>query len=217
MKFKAICFDLDGTLLNSLADIANCTNELLLKRGFPTHNINNFRYFVGNGVKNLITLSLPKEAINKKLIKEFQKDFEDKYRDNWYKTTIPYEDIPELLDELINLDIKLSILSNKPQEFTSLAVKRLLPNWQFEAVLGQLEDIPKKPSPEGFLIIKNQLQLSSKEFIFVGDTGTDMKTAVAAGCYPVGVLWGFRSEEELKDNGARKIISKPLELLEIIN
>ena len=217
MKFKAICFDLDGTLLNSLADIANCTNELLLKRGFPTHNINNFRYFVGNGVKNLITLSLPKEAINKKLIKEFQKDFEDKYRDNWYKTTIPYEDIPELLDELINLDIKLSILSNKPQEFTSLAVKRLLPNWQFEAVLGQLEDIPKKPSPEGFLIIKNQLQLSSKEFIFIGDTGTDMKTAVAAGCYPVGVLWGFRSEEELKDNGARKIISKPLELLEIIN
>ena len=217
MQFKAICFDLDGTLINSLTDIANCTNEILLNRGFPSHSINAFRFFVGGGVKNLIKLSLPKEARDHFIIEECQKDFESKFREHWNKNTTTYKDVPELLDELVNLKIRLTILSNKPNEFTSMAVNRLLPNWEFEAVLGQLDDIQKKPNPEGFFKIKKKLQLTSKEYIFLGDTGTDMKTAVAAGCYPVGVLWGFRSEKELMDNGARSIIKKPLELLDILN
>jgi len=217
MQFKAICFDLDGTLLDSLEDLAFCTNEILLKRGLPTHNLDKFRYFVGDGVKNLITRSLPEDTREKTFIEECQKDFELKYQENWYKNTLPYKDIPELLDELDNLNIRLTILSNKPHKFTLLAVDRLLPNWKFEAVLGQCKDVPKKPDPKGFFNIKNKLQLPSKTFVFLGDTGTDMKTATTAGCYPVGVLWGFRSENELKDNGASAIIRNPLELLDIIN
>ena len=171
---------------------------------------------MGDGLRNLITRSLPINYRNKILVEECQKEFEQKYQVNWDKNTRPYEDIPELLDALTNLNIRLTILSNKPHEITLLAVDRFLPNWEFEVVLGQHEDIIKKPHPEGFFKIKNELQLPSKTFVFLGDTGIDMKTATAAGCYPVGVLWGFRSENELKDNGARKIINNPLELLDII-
>jgi len=217
VRFKAVCFDLDGTLLNSLDDIAFCTNKVLMKRGLPSHNLLTIRGFVGEGLKNLITNSLPEKNRKKNLINECQEDFQEIYRENWYRNTKPYEGIPKLLDELCEKNIKLTIFSNKPQEFTSLAVNRLLSNWKFEFVLGQRNNIPKKPNPQGFLLIKKKLKLPSKEFVFLGDTETDMKTAVASGCYPVGVLWGFRPEKNLIENGAKVTIKKPLELLDIIN
>jgi len=217
MQFKAVCFDLDGTLLDSLKDLAICINEILLNRGLPTHSLDKYRYFVGDGLRNLITRSLPQDARNKSFIQECQKDFEQIYREGWHKNSRLYENIPELLNELSNLKIRLTILSNKPHEFTLLAVDRFLSNWKFDFILGQRKDILKKPNPEGFFKIKNKLQLPSKTFVFLGDTGTDMKTASAAGCHSVGVLWGFRSENELKKNGACDIINKPLELLDIIN
>ncbi len=217
MQFKAICFDLDGTLLNTLDDIAYCTNKVLIKRGLPSHNLLTIRRFVGEGLKNLITNSLPEKSREKNLINECQNDFQEIYRKTWYRNTTLYEGIPILLDELSKKNIKLAILSNKPQEFTTIAVNRLLSNWKFESVLGQQDDIPKKPNTDGFLLIKKKLKLPSRAFVFLGDTETDMKTAVAAGCYPVGVLWGFRSEKKLIENGAKVIIKKPLELLNIIN
>ena len=109
MIFKAVCFDLDGTLLDSLTDLAICTNEILLKRGLPTHDLDKFRYFVGDGLRNLITQSLPEDSRNKTLIEECQKDFERKYRLNWHKNTHPYQDIPELLNELSDLNVRLTI------------------------------------------------------------------------------------------------------------
>tara|TARA_Y100001970_G_C14216237_1_gene849822 strand:+ start:38 stop:691 length:654 start_codon:yes stop_codon:yes gene_type:complete len=217
VQFKAVCFDLDGTLLDSLHDIAYCTNKVLIKWGLPSHNLETIRKFVGEGLENLITNSLPEKSRKKNLINECQKDFQKIYRETWFKNTTPYKEIPKLLDELCKKRIKLAILSNKPQEFVSLAVNRLLSNWKFELVLGQQNDIPKKPNPDGFFLINKKLKLTPKEFALLGDTETDMQTAVVAGCYPIGVLWGFRSEKVLIDNGAKIIIKEPLELLDIIN
>ena len=216
MQFKAVCFDLDGTFLNSLTDIGYCTNKILLSRGLPSHNLKKIRGFLGSGLRHLVTSSLPQEYRYEKIIQEFIKDFEKTYRNNLFKNTTPYKGIPELLYELRRKKIKLTILSNKPQKFTSLSVKRLLPNWEFESVIGLRDGFPKKPDTRGFALIKKKLQLKSKEFLFVGDTEIDIKTAIKANCFPVGVLWGFSSKKTLKDNGARAIIKKPLELLDII-
>ena len=216
MQFQAICFDLDGTLLDSLADLAHCTNKILLKRGFPEHPLDSFRYFVGDGARMMMTRVLPEELRNESLIEECRQDFEEAYRDCWNEQTLPYEDIPELLDALTNLQQKLTVLSNKPHEFSILAVKHFLPNWEFELVLGHRKGVPRKPNPAGMLDICEKLQIPAEKFLYLGDTATDMKTAVAAGCFPVGVLWGFRPEEELRDNGARAIVKKPLDVLDLL-
>ena len=217
MHFQAICFDLDGTLLDSLADLAHCTNTILLKRGFPEHPVDAFRYFVGDGAKMLMTRALPEEVRKESLIEECKQDFETAYRECFNEQTLPYKDIPELLDALANRQQKLTVLSNKPHEFTLLTVEHLLPDYKFEMVLGQREGVPRKPDPAGMLEICRQLGLPADAFLYLGDTATDMKTAVAAGCFPVGVLWGFRTEEELLDNGALAIVNKPLEVLDLLN
>ena len=217
MRCKAVCFDLDGTLLDTLDDLAHCVNKILSERGYPIHHVDAFRYFVGDGAKMLITRVLPEEVRNETLIEECRKDFETIYRECWNRQTGPYQGIPELLNALTKLKLKLSVLSNKPHEFTVLTVDHFLLSWNFDMILGQREGVPKKPDPAGMLEICQQLRVSSEEFLYLGDTATDMKTAVAAGCYPVGVLWGVRSEKELKDNGAQAIIKKPLDALELLN
>ena len=217
MQFQAVCFDLDGTLLNSLADLAHCTNKILSKRGFPEHDVDAFRFFVGDGAKMLITRALPEEVRNESLIEECRRDFEVAYLDCWNELTLPYEDIPELLDALIDRQQKLTVLSNKPHEFTLLAVNHFLSNWEFKLVLGQREGVPCKPDPAGMLDICEQLKIPAEKFLYLGDTATDMKTATSAGCFPVGVLWGFRPAAELMDNGARVIVKKPLDVLSLLN
>ena len=217
MLFQAICFDLDGTLLDSLADLAHCTNKILLKRGFPEHPANAFRYFVGDGVEMLISRALPEEMRKASLIEECKQDFETAYREYSNEQTIPYKGIPELLNALTFRKLKLTILSNKPHEFTLPTVKQLLPDCKFEMVLGQREGVPRKPDPAGMLEICCQLGLPANTFLYLGDTAIDMKTAVAAGCFPVGVLWGFRTKEELLNNGARAIVNKPLDVLDLLN
>jgi len=217
MIFKAVCFDLDGTLLDTLVDIAYCTNKILSERGYPIHHVDAFRYFVGDGAKMLMKRVLPEEVRNETLIDECRKDFETMYRECWNRQTVPYQGIPELLNALTKLKLKMAVLSNKPQEFTILTVYHFFQNWNFDVILGQREGVPKKPDPAGMLEICQQLKVSSQEFLYLGDTDTDMKTAVAAGCYPVGVLWGFRSEKELKDNGAKTIIKNPMDALDLLN
>ena len=217
MKFDAVCFDLDGTLLDTLDDIAYCTNKILSERGYPLYDVDAFRNFVGDGTEMLMTRVLPAEDRNETLIEECRKDFETIYRNCWKRQTLPYKDIPELLDALTKLELKLTVLSNKPQEFTVLTVDDLLQDWTFDVILGQRDGVPKKPDPTAMVEICEQLTIPSEEFLYLGDTATDMKTAVAAGCYPVGVSWGFRTEKELRDNGAQAIIKKPLDALDLLN
>ena len=217
MRFKAVCFDLDGTLLDTLDDLAYCTNKVLSERGFPIHPVDEFRHFVGDGVKMLMIRALPEEARDETLIGECRKDFETIYRECWNRQTVPYHGISELLDSLTKLELKLAVLSNKPHEFTVLTVNHLLQSWNFDVILGQRKKIPKKPDPAGVLEICQKLGLTSEKIIYLGDTATDMKTAFSSGCYPVGVLWGFRNEKELKDNGALQVIKNPLDLLDLLN
>ncbi|MCF6152676.1 MAG: HAD family hydrolase [Candidatus Kuenenia stuttgartiensis] len=217
MSFKAIIFDLDGTLIDSLEDLCNAANRVLKKNNFPTHEMEEYRYFVGEGVVALITRALPDEIKNEDIINSCVGEFREEYRKNWNIKTKPYEGIAEMLDLITLRGLKMAVLSNKPDYFTKKCVAAFLPNWKFDRIIGQRDDVPKKPDPAGAKEIAEYLAVSPSEIIYVGDTPIDMETAIAAGMLPVGVLWGFRPEDELKRSGAHRIIQKPEEIIEVID
>lgn len=216
MSYKAVIFDLDGTLLDTLKDLAESTNRVLTTLGFPLHPLSAYNTFVGNGLEVLIQRSLPEEKRTDEVIRLAMEHFRDDYGKNWNVNTIPYIGVEEMLDDLTTLGISLNILSNKPNEFTQLCVGKLLNKWKFHHILGVRKNVPKKPSPIAVHQIIDMLHLQPSEVLFIGDSSVDMQTASNAGIDSVGVLWGFRSEAELRDNGATFIISHPRELLSII-
>lgn len=215
-QIRAIIFDLDGTLLDTLEDIANSMNTVLVKHGFPTHSVDDYRYLVGDGAAVLVSRVLPEEKRNDETIKNLLKEFRKEYSYNCNVTTKPYDGVHEMLDALTAHGIKLTILSNKPDDFTKLCVTEFLPNWNFDIVFGLREGIPRKPDPTGALQIAGHLNIPPAHILIVGDTSVDMKTAVAAGMFSVGVLWGFRSQEELLNNGAQALIQRPQEILTLL-
>jgi phosphoglycolate phosphatase len=172
---------------------------------------------IGEGVRHLASCALPETvrddeaAIDELLIR-----IRDEYAKRWNTKTRPYDGIPEMLDELAGLGIRVAILSNKPHEFTMLGVKELLPKWSFDAVVGQRDGVPVKPDPSQAIEIAKQLGIEAQRFLYLGDSGVDMKTAKAAGMFPVGALWGFREREELLESGAKALISTPMELITIL-
>lgn len=216
MEFKVILFDLDGTLLDTLKDLGNSVNRVLAERGFPTHDLDRYRYFVGDGAMMLITRALPKQKRNNDVIQACVDAFKKDYSQNWKVKTRLYYGIAEMLDELIAQNLKLAVLSNKPHKFTKQCVDELLSNWRFEIVIGQRDAVPRKPSPEGALEIAEHLNTKPENVLYLGDSAVDMQTAVAAGMFPAGVLWGFRSGKELHDSGAKALIERPLEVLSLL-
>ncbi len=215
--FQAIILDVDGTLLDTLQDLADSMNEMLSHFGFPVHGLENYRYFVGDGLENLVRRSLPDSAKNDPtLIARCSEMMLRIYERNWNVKSRPYPGIPELLDAMAARGLKMAVLSNKPHDLTQKAIEGLLPAWRFDAVEGERPPAPRKPDPSSALEIANRLGVEPAGFLYLGDTGTDMKTANAAGMYAVGALWGFRSAEELIATGARKLIAKPAELLELL-
>ena len=216
MEFKAILFDLDGTLLDTLEDLSNSVNRVLAERGFPTHDLDRYRYFVGDGAMMMITRVLPKQERNNDTIQACADAFQKDYSQNWKVKTGLYDGIAEMLDELVTRNLKLAVLSNKPHKFTKQCVEELLSNWTFEIVLGQRDTVPRKPSPEGALEIAEHLNAKPENLLYLGDSAVDMQTAVAAGMFPAGVLWGFRSMKELQDAGAKALIERPLEVLSLL-
>lgn len=216
MKYKAVLFDLDGTLIDTVDDIGDAANKVLSNRGFPTHSIPTYRLFIGEGARMLLTRALPEEDRNEDIIDACLKEFIEDYRYNYNIKTNLYDGVPELLDRLQVRGLKLAILSNKPHPMTKDCVAFFLSRWNFDAVLGQHDSIPRKPDPQGALEVAQRLAIPPSSFIYLGDTAIDMKTAVSAGMFPVGVLWGFRSLAELKENGARVVIDAPMQLMDII-
>jgi len=216
MKHGAVIFDLDGTLLDSLRDIADAVNYVLGERDLPIHTVDEIREFVGDGAWMLVTRALPEEARHPDTIKECLSAFRAEYRRSWKRTTVPYQGVPEMLDALTLWGIKMAVLSNKPHEFTQQCVGELLSRWHFDSVLGQREGLPLKPEPAGALAIASRLQIEPRACLYVGDSGVDMRTARSAGMYAVGVLWGYRSAHELETCGAHKMIGHPQELVEFI-
>ena len=215
MKFKAVLFDLDGTLLNTLEDLAASVNASLEKFGFPTHPVAAYRYFVGDGLMNTVLRVLPDNHRDEATIKMVAAVQRKEYDNRWGKTHA-YDGIPELLDALEKQDLRVCILSNKPDDFTRAIVKRFLGKWNFAAVQGQKGDIPMKPDPSAAIKIARKLGISPTQFVYVGDTATDMQTAKVAGMFSVGVLWGFRTQGELISGGAKALIENPKDLLDLL-
>ncbi|MBM4389413.1 MAG: HAD family hydrolase [Deltaproteobacteria bacterium] len=216
MSFRAIIFDMDGTLLDTIGGIAFAMNNVLGRLGFPAHPENDYKFLVGEGVDILIRRALPEGACDEDVFNRAIAYLREEYSRNWRHKTAPYPGIPELLDELTARAIKTAILSNKPDEFTKAMAAGLLGRWEFGAVIGARTDLPRKPDPAGALEISRLLAVPRDSFLYVGDSATDMQTALAAGMYPIGVKWGFRSEEEMLSAGARRIIGHPMEILELL-
>ena len=211
---KTVIFDLDGTLLDSIEDIASSMNKVLESLQLPTHKIEDYKHFVGGGVDILVENALSNQS--KEIKDEVTKRFKVEYDGKLHSKTLPYDGIYELLDELKKLDINLAVLSNKPHEFTVSYVNHFFKNYNFKEIHGQKKDVPKKPDPKAALDIVKCLDSSCENTYFIGDTKIDMQTAKSANMTAIGVLWGFRDEKELRDFGADFIVSNPLEILKII-
>jgi phosphoglycolate phosphatase len=213
MTFHAVLFDLDGTLLDTLDDLADSANLALCKLGFPEHPAEKYKYFIGDGFENLVGRALPEDRRDAATRAQCLDLTLGNYATLWDKKTRPYDGIAELLDALTTRGIPKAVMSNKLEEFTRLCVERFLGHWVFDVVLGTGPSMPRKPDPAGALQIARRLQLEPVEIVYLGDTGTDMQTAVAAGMFPVGALWGFRTADELLAHGARLLLHKPLDLM----
>lgn len=216
MQFKAVVFDLDGTLLDSIEDLSDSMNIVLEKAGFPTHSVQKYKYFVGNGMKQLAVRALPEEFRSPEIVERTILAMSQEYGDRWDNKSRPYEGIPQLLDLLVAKRFDLAVLSNKPDNLAKKIVGKLFSNWKFKAVCGERESVPIKPDPAGALEIALNMGISTNNILYLGDTATDMKTANDAGMYAVGVLWGFREKNELISNGAKVIIEDPIDLIKLI-
>ena len=213
MKFKAVLFDLDGTLLDTLADLADSVNLVLKGHGYPQHDASAYKYFIGDGIEKLVERALPENHREKKTIASAVEAVKAVYSANWNKKTRPYGGITELLDRCRSLGLRLTILSNKPDEATQKVVAHFFDGIHFDVARGARADVPKKPDPSAALEISRQLNIPPADFLYVGDTGVDMQTAVSAGMYAAGALWGFREAEELISAGARILVKHPADLL----
>lgn len=217
MKYKAAIFDLDGTLLNTLLDIAIPVNLVLEQYGLPTHKVEDFRYLIGNGVSNLVYRALPSEVAETTLYSKILDKVLEEYKRHLNKSTKPYEGITEILDYLTNIGVSINILSNKADEFMDEVVKQYFSEFNFDFIFGARHGVPLKPNPHSIFEIMSELDIDSNECIFVGDSDADMQAAKNAGVYAVGVNWGFRGKEELLRNGADIVIDTPYELQNFFN
>lgn len=209
-QFKAVVFDLDGTLADSLGEIADALNRALSDRGFPTHSLEAYRGMIGEGVENLVTQALPPSALG--LLPNVISEYRSHYARVLGKSTRAYPGIDALLARLSASGFRLSVLSNKRDDFTGALVKVLFPRIGFVEVRGERDGVPRKPHPQAAVELSQAMKVSVEECLFVGDTRIDMQTATAAGMWPVGVLWGFRSQQELLAHGAKWLLRHPEEL-----
>ncbi len=209
---RAIVFDLDGTLLDTLADIADSMNLALSELGLPPRPLDAYRFMVGDGLRVLAERALPQENRQRRTIDALTARMRTVYSERWDCKTRPYPGVPETLDLLAERGVALAVLSNKPHRFTTLTVDRFLGLSRFAAVLGQSEDTPPKPDTAGLERVLRDLGAPKHACLYVGDTKTDMITANRAGLTAVGVSWGFRPRAELREHGARVIIDRPDQL-----
>lgn len=211
---KLVIFDLDGTLLNTIGDLADAVDYVMRSRNLPEHTNAEYRQMVGGGIKRLVERALPAElAANEAYVEECVTQFRRYYVDNIDRHTIPYEGMPELLRKLQSMGIKLAVASNKFQHGTDRLVAKFFGDIDFVAVEGNREGAPLKPDPE---IVNNILRIAGinrEECVMVGDSGIDIRTAKAANIDSIGVSWGFRFAEELYDAGAT-IVATTMEELE---
>jgi phosphoglycolate phosphatase len=212
MRFHAALFDLDGTLLDTLTDLSASANYALSAVGRPTHPRDAYRTLVGQGVRNLFVDALG--PAYQHLLDDAIAAFLDHYADHRFDTTAPYAGIDAMLERLVDEQVKLGVLSNKPHEATVDVVERFFGRLNWDAVRGHKPGTQPKPDPASALDVLNKLGVEPARCAYVGDTKVDMLTGKSAGLFTVGVSWGFRSVDELKANGADAIIDEPRQLLD---
>lgn len=215
MSYKAIIFDLDGTLLDTLQDLATSVNAVLKSYELAEHPVAAYRYFVGDGIEVLVQRAFPDGLIAAQSLEVLVAAVKEEYAQHWSDQTRPYPGVAELLNYLEVKEIPKAIFSNKPHEYALLTVSKLLPDWTFSHIYGISENMPRKPDPHGALLIAQKFSLKPEEIVYLGDTDTDMQTAVSGGFFPVGATWGFRNPEELLAGGAKKLAAKPEDLTEL--
>ena len=213
---KAVIFDLDGTLLDTLDDIADCANAVRAGLGLPPHPADAYRHFVGDGLTELITRAFPARVLRGSGLRGCSQKFKELYARHALDKTRPYPGVSGMLDAVVRRGLPMAIVSNKTQRFTVICVEKLLPRWHFEVVRGAVPGVPLKPDPAAPLAAARKLRVRPQDILYLGDTSVDMKAANAAGMFAVGALWGFRDAGELKRFGARSLIKKPGELLSLL-
>ena len=214
LKFKGVIFDLDGTLANTLSDLANAVNYGLLKLGVEIPKLEEYKMFVGDGTDKMIERALKQNATleNIAFVKKY---YLEHYNEHFVDTTYAYNGMPELVEKLIKNGVTVAVVTNKVDSMAATVVEKLYGKC-FNLVWGQRDGVPAKPDPTLTLMALKELNLKPNECAFVGDSSNDVLTGVNAGLYPVGVLWGFRSKEELLSNGAKALASTAEELKNIL-
>ena len=212
---QLVIFDLDGTLLDTVADLAAATNQALEQCGFPTHPVEAYYKFVGNGINKLFARALPAESSNEENILRIRSLFVPYYNEHNADCSRPYPGVTNLLLQLQSRGVLLAVASNKYHEATLKLVRHFFPEIDFAAIYGQREEVPIKPAPDIVYDILRDTGISKEQTLYVGDSGVDMQTARNADVESVGVTWGFRSIEELLENGASHTVHKAEEILRI--
>lgn len=218
---KGAIFDLDGTLLDTLDDLAATGNYVLKKFGFSPVPVDGFRYYVGSGMRNMVRLTLgaslqldaKKAVIDDDLISNMTESAVNYYMDNWHNETRLYMGVDKMLSGLSARRVPFGVCSNKGDAFVKKTVRHFFPDVSFVGALGQSDDNPLKPDPAGALRLADMMGVRPQDMVFVGDTKIDMQTASRAGMFAVGVTWGFRSRDELSWHGARVLVEEPEDLL----
>lgn len=210
---QAVFFDLDGTLIDSLADIAESVNRMLDEHGYPRREPSLFNEYVGDGVVKLIQRAVPEEVTDPAIIDNCTAGYLAHYEQLWHDQTRPYPGIVEALKTLRGMGLKVGVISNKPHHFTLLCCEHFFGAAAFDGVLGQRVEVPRKPDAAGALELAATLGVDIHRCAYVGDSGVDMRFGVNAGMRRIGVRWGFRSEQELRENGAEVLVSSADEIV----
>lgn len=217
MKYDIVIFDLDGTLLNTIGDLAASVDYVMRSRNLPEHTDAEYRQMVGGGIKRLVERALPEAlAANEEYVDECVTQFRRYYVDNIDRHTVPYEGMCELLCDLQRAGVKLAVASNKFQHGTDRLVSKFFSDIDFVAVEGNREGAPLKPDPQIVTGILSRAGIAPERAVMIGDSGIDIRTAQAAGIDSIGVAWGFRFAEELYEAGAQRVVSQVDELREYL-
>lgn len=218
--YRACIFDLDGTLASTLNSIAYFANSALERCGYPRIQNEKYRYLVGNGadklMNNMLTAVCGAQGYPQSEVQKIRSIYDALYERNPTYAVENYDGVHEMLETLKKTGAKLAVLSNKPDNCAKAVAHALFGDGIFDLVYGQRAGVARKPSPEGALVIAKELEIPPQECLYIGDTNTDMKTGAAAGMDTVGVLWGFRDEQELRDNHAKYIVERPEQIYEIV-
>ncbi|PTN08469.1 HAD family hydrolase [Mangrovibacterium marinum] len=215
MRFKAVIFDLDGTLLDTLDDLTDAVNEVMKAHHFPTHDRVAVRSFVGSGLRTLMQRALPEAERSESKINSYFAEMMTAYRENYKNKSLPYAGIAPMLEALAGRKVPMAVFSNKADELTKKLVEALLP-YPFACVQGMTTEELKKPNPQVAIELAQQMGTTPEDCLYVGDSDTDMLTATNAGMFALGVTWGFRDRDALLAGGAQQLVDEPAEILNLL-